>query len=336
MQTQMLSNNQADIKTAVDFLKAGELVAFPTETVYGLGADATNEEAVKKVFLAKGRPSDNPLIVTVSKDIEIADYAKLNDNFIKLKEAFWPGPLTMILPMKDDSFSKSVTGGLQTVAFRMPANQLTLDVISQLKKPIVGPSANSSGKPSPTTADHVFHDMNQKIAAILNDGPTEVGVESTVVDLSNETPVILRPGKLTAKDLADVLGVDVLDATSNISLPSGQIPKAPGMKYRHYAPDKQVIMFDRLDIDRLNEVLTTDDVVMALDETLAKIKVTSDHSWSLGKDVNSAAEALFSGLRYYDDIFDVNTIYVEVMPNESVGAAYNNRLAKAASNQYLQ
>ena len=184
-----------EIEKAANELRLGELIAFPTETVYGLGADATNEQAVKRVYLAKGRPSDNPLIVTVSSRKMVEEYVEsLPERAVKLMDAFWPGPLTMILKIKEGALSKAVTGGLETAAFRMPQNKATLKLIESAGVPIVGPSANSSGKPSPTTAQHVYHDLEGRIAGILDDGPTQVGVESTIIDLSSEHPVILRPG----------------------------------------------------------------------------------------------------------------------------------------------
>lgn len=187
-----------DIRKAALELKMGELVAFPTETVYGLGADATNEKAVKRVYLAKGRPSDNPLIVTVSS-IEMVErfVGEISTDAKKLMENFWPGSLTIILNIIPGSLSEAVTGGLKTAAFRMPKNQVTLDLISELDRPLVGPSANSSGKPSPTTAEHVFHDLEGKISGIVDDGPTTVGVESTIIDMSTDIPTILRPGAVT-------------------------------------------------------------------------------------------------------------------------------------------
>ena len=167
-----------EIEKAANELRLGELIAFPTETVYGLGADATNEQAVKRVYLAKGRPSDNPLIVTVSSRKMVEEYVEsFPERAVKLMDAFWPGPLTMILKIKEGALSKAVTGGLETAAFRMPQNKATLKLIESAGVPIVGPSANSSGKPSPTTAQHVYHDLEGRIAGILDDGPTQVGVE---------------------------------------------------------------------------------------------------------------------------------------------------------------
>lgn len=331
MKTELLTSK--DIQHAGGLLKAGEVVAFPTETVYGLGADATNELAVKKVFTAKGRPADNPLIMTVADVQQLDAFVVISEAAQHLMAVFWPGSLTIILPIKPGKVSMIVTGGLQTVAFRLPDNDVARAVIRAADVPIVGPSANTSGKPSPTTAQHVWHDMNGKIAAIIDDGPTQIGVESTVVDMSSKVPTILRPGAVTQQQLQDTLGVTVIDATSTKSVASDVIPKAPGMKYRHYAPDKKVIMFDRLDALDLKRILQSNDVVMAQDTTIAVMQLSLEQSWSLGETLENATEQLFAGLRFYDDEEQITTIYVEKMSPIGIGKAFNNRLAKSAGNQ---
>ncbi|MFR8086380.1 MAG: L-threonylcarbamoyladenylate synthase, partial [Leuconostoc gelidum] len=290
METELLTSN--DIKRAGALLRAGEVVAFPTETVYGLGADATNEAAVKKVFTAKGRPADNPLIMTVADEKQLDEFVLISEAARQLMTAFWPGSLTIILPIKPEKVAMIVTGGLQTVAFRLPDNDVARAVIRDAGVPIVGPSANTSGKPSPTTAQHVWHDMSGKIAAIVDDGPTQIGVESTVIDMSSNVPTILRPGAVTQQQLQDVLGVTVIDATSTTSVASDVTPKAPGMKYRHYAPDKRVVMFDRLDAIDLMHSLQTHDVVMAQDTTIEVMKLSLEQSWSLGETLENATEQL--------------------------------------------
>lgn len=296
MKTELLTSN--DIKRAGELLRAGEVVAFPTETVYGLGADATNETAVKKVFTAKGRPADNPLIMTIADEKQLDEFVLISQAARQLMTAFWPGSLTIILPIKPKKVAMIVTGGLQTVAFRLPDNDVARVVIRDAGVPIVGPSANTSGKPSPTTAQHVWHDMNGKIAAIVDDGPTQIGVESTVIDMSANVPTILRPGAVTQQQLQDVLGVTVIDATSTTSVASDVTPKAPGMKYRHYAPDKKVVMFDRLDAIDLMHSLQTHDVVMAQDTTIEVMQLSLEQSWSLGETLETATEQLFAGLRF--------------------------------------
>ncbi|MGR8830169.1 L-threonylcarbamoyladenylate synthase [Leuconostoc citreum] len=334
MNTERLTNQ--DIQRAGALLKAGEVVAFPTETVYGLGADATHEEAVQKVFVAKGRPADNPLIMTVADAEQLTNFVSVSEAAKALIEAFWPGSLTIILPIKSGQVSMMVTGGLDTAAFRLPDNETTRAIIREAGVPIVGPSANTSGKPSPTTAQHVWHDMQGKIAAIVDDGPTQVGVESTVVDMAADVPTILRPGAVTQQQLEDVLGIHVLDATSTMSVADDVTPKAPGMKYRHYAPDKQVVMFDRLDALALKVSLAPTDVVMAQEETLQRMALPLAQTWSLGTTLENATEQLFAGLRYYDDVARVKTIYVEKMAPIGLGKAFNNRLGKASGNQEYQ
>ncbi|CAM3099192.1 L-threonylcarbamoyladenylate synthase [Leuconostoc rapi] len=333
MKTTIFKTDQQDLVKASTLLKAGEVVAFPTETVYGLGADATNDTAVKKVFTAKGRPADNPLIMTVADVSQLEAYVTISEAAKKLMTQFWPGSLTIILPIIAGRVSMLVTGGLQTVAFRLPANEATRQLIRTAGVPIVGPSANLSGKPSPTTAQHVWHDMQGKISGIVDDGPTMVGVESTVVDMSAAVPTILRPGAVTQNQLQEALGVAVIDATSTTSVASDVTPKAPGMKYRHYAPDKNVVMFDRLDALDLRLALQKNDVVMAQDTTIAVMKIPLSQTWSLGETLENATEQLFAGLRFYDDDNEAATIYVEKMPPIGIGKAFNNRLAKAAGNQ---
>ena len=288
MKTELLTSN--NIKRAGELLRAGEVVAFPTETVYGLGADATNEIAVKKVFTAKGRPADNPLIMTVADAQQLDDFVVISEAARQLMATFWPGSLTIILPIQPQKVAMIVTGGLQTVAFRLPNNDVARAMIRDAGVPIVGPSANTSGKPSPTTAQHVWHDMNGKIAAVVDDGPTQIGVESTVIDMSAKVPTILRPGAVTQQQLQDALGSTVIDATSTTSVANDVTPKAPGMKYRHYAPDKKVVMFDRLDAIALMQNLQTHDVVMAQDTTIEMMQLSLEQSWSLGTTLENATE----------------------------------------------
>ena len=238
---------QAGISEAAEILKQGGLVAFPTETVYGLGGNGLDKEAAKKIYAAKGRPSDNPLILHVSSIEEVYPLVKaLPEKAKKLMEAFWPGPLTLVLP-KSDIVPKESTGGLETVALRSPENALTLDLIRACGFPIAGPSANLSGRPSPTEAAHVLEDLGGRIEGILEDGAVGIGVESTIVDLSEDSPTLLRPGAITIEDLEEVLGEKVaIDPTLlGKSMTEGFIPKAPGMKYRHYAPKAEMILFKK-------------------------------------------------------------------------------------------
>ena len=327
--------HESDIPEAAAALKRGELVAFPTETVYGLGADATNVTAVGKVYAAKGRPSDNPLIVTVADADMVGQYATINPLAAKLMKAFWPGPLTIILNILPGRLSMKVTGGLQTAAFRNPDNALTRKLIATAGVPIVGPSANTSGKPSPTTADHVLHDLDGKIAGVLDDGPTQVGVESAIIDLTVTPPAILRPGAIGPDELEPLIGhVD----TAAHHVGQNEAPKAPGMKYKHYAPAAQVVVVD--DPAQFSAAVTwakqTGQVfgLLATDAILAQYPTIP--SYSLGKDVQSAAHALFAGLRWFDLHPDVTLVLAQAFSKTELSAAYMNRLLKSAGDMHFQ
>jgi len=335
METKIWATTELD--QAAKALKQGRLVAFPTETVYGLGADAFNEAAVNKVYAAKGRPSDNPLIVHVASLETVEQYAVVDERARKLMTAFWPGPLTIILPVKPNTVSMTVTGGMQTVASRMPDNQVTLDLIQKVGSPLVGPSANLSGKPSPTTALHVYHDLHGKIAGVVDNGSTRIGVESTVIDLSVATPAILRPGKITGAQIEAVLGETVDSGEHHVK--ADEAPKAPGMKYRHYAPDKAVYI---VNADDWTQAIIwaqgqLEPVGLMMPDQLIEIHQLAgmDFVWSLGDNGDSAAAKLFAGLRNFDDRKDVQTILVAAMPDLPENAAYNNRLGKSAGGQYF-
>ncbi len=331
METKIFQQDQID--EAVKLLGAGELVAFPTETVYGLGAIATNEKAVKSVYAAKGRPSDNPLIVTVSDEAMVSDYAKeIPERAQKLMKHFWPGPLTILLFVKPNALPKVVTGGLDTVAFRCPDDKLTHDLISKLGYPIVGPSANTSTKPSPTTAQHVYHDLNGKISGIIDGGPTRVGLESTIIDLSVETPVVLRPGEITPQELSEVLGEKVLINSGQVK--DQDVPKAPGMKYRHYAPSEPVIIVD--DTSDFAKIEFNEHTgVAALDSVLVGLNVSDQNKYSLGKNLVDADHNLFGALRYFDDKQSIDQIYVQGFSGSEATLAYMNRLNKAAAENHF-
>lgn len=230
------------VKQAAEIIRRGGLVAFPTETVYGLGGNALDPEASKKIYAAKGRPSDNPLIVHVADIEQVKPLVKeFPKGALRLMQAFWPGPLTIIMP-KSDIVPRETTGGLDTVAIRCPRNQCTLKFIREAALPIAGPSANTSGKPSPTEASHVLNDLNGKIDMILDDGPVGIGVESTIIDLTGKVPTLLRPGAVTIEELETVLGthVEIDPAIIAGGVKEGVHPKAPGMKYRHYAPNARM------------------------------------------------------------------------------------------------
>ena len=226
-----LAENSETYSQAVDLLKQGEVVAFPTETVYGLGAIATNDEAVKKIYVAKGRPSDNPLIVHIGTKEELHTYVQeIPEVAVQCMDVFWPGPLTIILQAKPNYFAESVSK-LPTIGFRMPDHPVALELLQQLKKPVAAPSANRSGKPSPTKAEHVMEDLNGFIACVVDGGETGIGLESTVLDVTLETPTILRPGGVTKEMLESVIGA--VNAPDFEEQKKEETPKAPGMKYTH-------------------------------------------------------------------------------------------------------
>ena len=233
-------NNDESYAQAVDNIRGGGVVAFPTETVYGLGADAMNAAAVDKIFEAKGRPTDNPLIVHVdSKETALEYVEEVPEKALQCMDAFWPGALTLIMQAKPDTFASNVTAGLSTVGIRVPNHPVALNLLKRLKRPVAAPSANTSGKPSPTLANHVYYDMNGKIPLILDGGPTQVGIESTVLDMTCAPPVILRPGQVTKEQLEEVIGTVRLSSETK-----GNTPKAPGMKYAHYAPQAPLYLIE--------------------------------------------------------------------------------------------
>lgn len=333
----MFKTATTDLAAAAELIKKGQVIAFPTETVYGLGADATKESAVKKVFAAKNRPSDNPLIVTVANVEMVKRFvSEIPAIAEKLIANFWPGSLTIIMRYNEGALSPIVTGGLPTVAFRLPENEVTRQLITLADTPIVGPSANTSGKPSPTTAQHVWHDMHGKIAGIIDDGATAVGVESTVIDITTDVPTILRPGAVTQEALEAVIGPV---NSEHRKVGADETPKAPGMKYRHYAPDVPVYMVtpDQWPAAIIWAQQQLEPVgIMATDEIIeANHLAGMDFVWSLGTDVTTANAKLFAGLRYFDERDDVETILVHHFADEGVGLAYNNRLGKASSGQYF-
>lgn len=336
MKSELISKQNID--QAVKFLASGELVSFPTETVYGLGADATNPTAVKKVYKAKGRPSDNPLIVHVNDPQMVWKYADASyqKKAKLLMDKFWPGPLTIIMPIQSGALPTEVTGGLTTAAFRMPDENTTLDLITKLNKPIVGPSANTSGKPSPTLPKHVLHDLDGKIAGVIDAGPTKIGVESTVIDLSTAIPTILRPGYITPEDLEDVLGPVTGD---HHKVAADEVPKAPGMKYKHYAPRAQVIIVDNAEefenaYKNYSQKGTTG--ILALKNILDKINTKNELKYSLGKNIQTSIKELFSGLRYFDNMVEVKFILAQGYPEKGIAEAYMNRLNKSAGQTHYK
>lgn len=335
--------NIPKIAEAGRIIKEGGLVAFPTETVYGLGGDALNPLSSKKIYAAKGRPSDNPLIVHICKweDIkEIVSADKASEEMLrqakKLADAFWPGPLTMILP-KSDKVPKETTGGLDTVAVRMPNHKTALAFIEAAGGYVAAPSANLSGKPSPTMAKYVAEDMNGRIELILDSGAACIGLESTIVDLTEGKPVILRPGYITQEMLRKVLGEVETDVTI-LSADSGQAPKAPGMKYRHYAPKGELTIVSG-ESKRVCEYINRQLNMASLEGKKTGVIATyatqgeyaADVVKSVGnrEDETAIAGNLYRILREFDDE-GVEIIYSEAFDTTGVGQAIMNRLLKAA------
>lgn len=333
---------EQDLPTAAALLKAGQLVAFPTETVYGLGANALLPAAVQQVFAVKGRPMDNPLIVTVADFQQVLPFVETSHPLTeKIIQHFWPGPLTVILGVKKGALPAEVTGGLSTAAFRMPANKKTLELIRLAGVPLVGPSANTSGRPSPTTAEHVYHDLHGKIAGILDDGATKIGVESTVLDLSDPTkpPMILRPGAITPEDLRAVTGGEIL--LDQHLLAADEAPKAPGMKYRHYAPVTPVEMVAPEDWAGALAFAKKSPLrigVIAGPAIAEKMRYDTAAVFMFSNDtVEMAARQLFAGLRALDEPQrELDLIFVETFPETGLGTAYMNRLKKSANGHYFK
>ena len=329
--------NYPQIVEAAQLLKAGEVVAFPTETVYGLGANALSDTAVSKIFAAKGRPADNPLIVHISDveqlEILIDGIPKTADLLIN---EFWPGPLTLILKRKPDTVSSLVTAGLDTVAVRMPDHPVALSLINAAGVPVAAPSANKSGKPSPTLAGHVLADLDGKIAGVVDGGPTGVGVESTVIDCTTEIPVILRPGGLPKEEIERV--IELVDQDPALQH-SDLTPKSPGMKYRHYAPSAPLFLADgdKEWIQKLVDKKRASGLkvgVLAPRESAHFYKADAVAVCGTRADLGTVAQTLYHALRSFDEK-KLDIIYAEVYPVQGVGVAVMNRLEKAAAHRKI-
>ncbi len=329
-----------ELLEAGEILKNGGLVAFPTETVYGLGGDALNPDAAAKIYAAKGRPSDNPLIVHIS---EMEDIDKIADDVSekakKLAERFWPGPMTLIYKKKE-CVPASTTGGLNTVAVRMPEHKIARALIRQSGVFVAAPSANTSGRPSPTKAEHVMEDLCGKVDMVIDGGSVGIGLESTIVDVSGEIPVILRPGYITKKMLEEVVGEVVVDpAIVSREMKKDIVAKAPGMKYRHYAPKGQMTIVEG-DIEKVIsyinekvEELEKDGrkiAVIATEETLSRYKCKIVRSIGARKSEGSIAAGLYDILREMDHL-EAEYIYSESFADDSLGGAIMNRMIKAAA-----
>ena len=330
---------------AASLIKGGGLVAFPTETVYGLGANGLDKEAAKKIYSAKGRPSDNPLILHISDFSELEELtAEIPEAAVKLAKRYWPGPLTMIFK-KSAVVPFETTGGLDTVAIRLPENKVARELIKRAGVPIAAPSANLSGRPSPTTAEHVAEDMSGRIEMILDGGAVGIGIESTIIDVTGERPVILRPGFITGEMLAEVLGEVETDFAVTGEINNNDIRlKAPGMKYRHYAPKGKMIIYEgELSeiIRKINEEAEKAEkdglitAVLATDETMANYK--ADYVFSVGRraDIDEVAHRLFDVLRKFDEV-GAEAIFSESFSDKGLGFAVMNRLRKAAGYNIIQ
>ncbi|MBQ3035660.1 MAG: threonylcarbamoyl-AMP synthase [Lachnospiraceae bacterium] len=348
MQTLVVTQDENRIEKqtiiqAGEIIRNGGLVAFPTETVYGLGGDGLNPDSSRKIYAAKGRPSDNPLIIHIYRMEDLQVLVKeIPDNAKKLAEAFWPGPLTMILP-KADIVPKETTGGLDTVAVRMPSHKIALAFIEAAGGFVAAPSANLSGKPSPTLAKYVVEDMDGRIDMIIDGGDIAIGLESTIVDLTGDVPMILRPGYITLDMLKDVLGEVECDPTL-LDGDCKERPKAPGMRYRHYAPKGDMLIVDgeteavvreinRCVADSRKQGFKTG--VIATGENADKYEADVVKVVGGRNEETAIAASLYRILREFDDE-EVDAIYSESFATDGIGQAIMNRLLKAAGHKYIQ
>lgn len=350
MKTEIIKINrerfeEEELDFAAQCLREGKLVAFPTETVYGLGGNAFDATASARIYAAKGRPSDNPLIVHIAETEALAELAaEVPEAAYRLAEAFWPGPLTMILK-KSDKVPKTTTGGLDTVAIRMPSDKIAATLIRRSGIYVAAPSANASGRPSTTKAEHVIEDLDGKIDVIIDGGASAIGLESTIVDLTGEVPLILRPGYINAEQLAEVLGeVRFDEAVLKKSASEHIVAKAPGMKYRHYAPKAPLYIVEGKS-DEVIRYINTEAVKNAAEGRLTGILATEETKkyytggmvFCVGERANaeSIAAGLFDTLRSFDET-GVGVIYSESFADNPLGTAIMNRLLKAAGYHIIQ
>ncbi len=350
MKTEILKINrnqfaEEELEFAAQCLREGKLVAFPTETVYGLGGNAFDATASARIYEAKGRPSDNPLIVHIADVTAFTELAtEVPDAAYRLAEAFWPGPLTMILK-KSDKVPKTTTGGLDTVAIRMPSDPVATALIRRSGIYVAAPSANASGRPSTTKAEHVIEDLDGKIDVIIDGGASAIGLESTIVDLTGEVPLILRPGYINAEQLAEVLGeVRFDEAVLKRSATENIVAKAPGMKYRHYAPKAPLYIVEGKSEDVIRYI-NAEAVKNAAEGRITGILATEETKkcytggmvFCVGERANaeSIAAGLFDTLRSFDET-GVSVIYSESFADNPLGTAIMNRLLKAAGYHIIQ
>lgn len=323
--------NKGGCERAAQIIKDGGLVVFPTETVYGLGGNATDSLSSKKIYAAKGRPSDNPLIIHISKPEDAEPYAVTSEIFYKLAEKFMPGPLTVILPRKS-TIPLETTGGLDTVAVRCPSNSIANALIAAAGVPIAAPSANISGKPSPTNASDVIQDMNGRVDMIIDGGESDIGLESTIIKLEENRATLLRPGAVTVADLRCVFEDITVASSVTEQLAADERPLSPGMKYKHYAPDAPLVLLEGNDDDVLHFMQESplDAVLLCYDE---EIPCLSKHKIiSVGKrsDLVTEAHRLFSALREADRQ-GASIIYAHLPTSDGLGLALYNRMLRAAA-----
>ena len=332
IKTEICNADKKTLQHAADLLKADEIVGFPTETVYGLGANAMSAKAVKKIFAAKGRPQDNPLIVHIANKQDFFRYGKeISAKAVALADCFWPGPLTLIVKSAD-VISSEVTCGLDTVGIRCPENEIARELIRLADLPIAAPSANRSGRPSPTTAQHVFEDMTGRIPMIVDGGACRVGVESTVISMVADTPIILRPGIISREDIEAVIGPVDLSPSIDVQLSDDSKVQSPGMKYRHYAPNCPLhIVAGKSDdvVAYIRECTTDDSGILCFDDEVELF--TSGHVISLGNanDAYTLSQRLFSALREFDEK-KVTEIYARICRSDGEFLGVYNRLLKAS------
>lgn len=330
MKTERLT--EGDLDRAAEILREGGLLGIPTETVYGLGANGLDEEAVARIFEAKGRPQDNPLILHIPTGEWLIRYCKeIPQAAFDLAAAFWPGPLTMILKARD-MIPKGVTAGLETVGMRCPAHPLCRAVLTAAGVPVAAPSGNTSGRPSPTKVEHMLEDMDGKIDGILDGGPCTVGVESTIVDLTVWPPRVLRPGGVTLEQLREVLGNVEVDEGVLRLMGEEETPRAPGMKYRHYAPKAPVTVVrgaPEQTADYIKAQLTEKSGVICFEEYKGRFSGHTIQTIGSVRDLSQQAQLLFDALRAFDHS-DVTEIWAQGPEDQGLGLAINNRLNKAA------
>lgn len=318
-----------ELKNVKIALEKGQLVVFPTETVYGIGADAFNRETIKRLYEAKGRPSDNPLIVHVS-DFEMLEtcVSYISDIERKLIDSFMPGPFTLILEKKD-IVPNEVTANLNTVAVRMPDNKIANTIIKEFGKPVVAPSANISGKPSGTKVDDIKDELGEKVFALIDGGDTDIGLESTVVKVIDDVPVILRPGAVTAEDIKSLIGCVRIDAHVLNEVSADEKVESPGMKHKHYAPQTKCVLVniddENLRIEKINQLLQDDVCVIGFEKH--KDRINTSKFFSVGESLEDFSKNIFSILRRVDK-FGCNLILIEGVKTEGLGLAIMNRLIR--------